>query len=78
MLQRGEPAARLAAAAKPLYQLVYDKWRVDELYEETFIGAVDSLADVGQFYATRDPAMPTAKCSACRADDRKRDEGAKS
>ncbi len=45
LMAGGEPARKLASAAPRLYQLLYDKWRVDELYEETIIGAVDSLAD---------------------------------
>jgi NADH-quinone oxidoreductase subunit L len=42
---KGEPAKRLAAAQPALYQLVLDKWRVDELYDATVIAAVDSLAE---------------------------------
>ncbi len=43
---KGEPARKLAAQFPRLHQLLIDKWRVDELYEETVIGAVDSLADM--------------------------------
>ena len=32
-MQAGEPARKLAAAVRPLYQLLMDKWRVDELYD---------------------------------------------
>jgi len=43
--QAGGPARALAEKFPKLYELVYDKWRVDEFYEETVIGAVDSLAE---------------------------------
>lgn len=43
--QRGEPAKKLAAAQPGLYQLLLDKWRIDELYDVTAIAAVDSLAE---------------------------------
>jgi len=43
--KNGEPTKRLAEAAPGLYQLVLDKWRVDELYDATILAAVDSLAD---------------------------------
>jgi len=29
-----------------VYRLVYDKWRIDELYEATVLGMVDALADI--------------------------------
>ena len=29
-----------------LFALIYDKWRIDELYEATVIGMVDALADI--------------------------------
>ncbi|MBE7486271.1 MAG: NADH-quinone oxidoreductase subunit L [Polyangiaceae bacterium] len=45
MQQAGGPAKMLAEKFPGLHALVYDKWRVDELYEETIIGAVDSLAE---------------------------------
>ena len=43
--QGGGPAKMLAEKYPGLHALVYDKWRVDEAYEETIIGAVDSLAE---------------------------------
>jgi NADH-quinone oxidoreductase subunit L len=43
--KRGEPAARVARALPRLYGLVRDKWRIDELYEATFIAQADSLAE---------------------------------
>jgi NADH-quinone oxidoreductase subunit L len=45
MAKKGEPARRAAEAQPGLYHLVLDKWRVDELYDETAIAAVDSLAE---------------------------------
>src|SRR5262249_9460993 len=47
--EKGEPAERLADAAPGLHQLLYDKWRVDELYEATIIGIVESLADTSAY-----------------------------
>jgi NADH-quinone oxidoreductase subunit L len=44
--QKGAPAKRLAEQVPGLYRLVYDKWRVDEFYDEFFIGTVDFIADV--------------------------------
>jgi NADH-quinone oxidoreductase subunit L len=43
--KQGEPARAFAEGSPGFYRLVADKWRIDELYEETFIGAVDSLAE---------------------------------
>jgi NADH-quinone oxidoreductase subunit L len=43
--QRGEPARRMAQAWPGLYRLLYDKWRIDELYDATIVAAVDSLAE---------------------------------
>ncbi len=47
MQMKGEPARAFTERFPGLHRLVYDKWRVDELYEETVIGAVDSLAEFG-------------------------------
>jgi len=44
---QGELARVFTEKFPGLHQLVYDKWKVDELYEETVIGAVDSLAEFG-------------------------------
>ena len=44
---RGELARLFTEKFPGLHQLVYDKWKVDEIYEETVIGAVDSLAEFG-------------------------------
>jgi NADH-quinone oxidoreductase subunit L len=48
--KHGGPAKTLAERFPALYSLVYDKWRVDELYEETVIGAVESLADFAVWF----------------------------
>jgi NADH-quinone oxidoreductase subunit L len=45
VMQKGEPAKRFVEAAPGFYALVFDKWRVDEFYDEYVIGAVDSLAE---------------------------------
>lgn len=51
VMQQGKPARSFAEAMPGLHSLVYDKWRVDEFYEEYVIGAVDSLAE---FFAWAD------------------------
>ncbi len=43
-VKKGEPARAFAEGSPGFYKLVRDKWRVDEFYEETFIGGVDLLA----------------------------------
>jgi NADH-quinone oxidoreductase subunit L len=50
LLQHGEPARALAQRVPRLYQLVVDKWRVDEFYEATVIGAVESLAETAALF----------------------------
>ena len=42
----GIPERRFAERMPGLYRLVYDKWRVDELYDATVVGMVDALADI--------------------------------
>ena len=44
VMKKGEPARAFVEASPGFHQLVADKWRVDEFYEETFIGGVDLLA----------------------------------
>ncbi|PKN31218.1 MAG: hypothetical protein CVU63_25070, partial [Deltaproteobacteria bacterium HGW-Deltaproteobacteria-20] len=46
----GEPARQAAKAAGGLYRLVLDKWRIDELYEATVLGAIDSLAETAALF----------------------------
>jgi len=45
--QKGRPAQSLVEAAPGFHALVFDKWRIDEIYDEYVIGAVDSLAEFG-------------------------------
>ncbi len=43
----GGKAERDFAQSFPrLYRLIYDKWRIDELYDATVVGMVDALADI--------------------------------
>jgi NADH-quinone oxidoreductase subunit L len=49
-VQHGAPARLLAERMPRLYHLVLDKWRIDELYENTVIGAVESLADTAALF----------------------------
>jgi NADH-quinone oxidoreductase subunit L len=47
--QGGTPAKRFVERFPKLHQLVVEKWRVDELYDELVIGTVDFIADVMVF-----------------------------
>ncbi len=45
--QGGGKSERAFAKSFPrLYQLMIDKWRIDELYDATVVGMVDALADI--------------------------------
>jgi len=44
--RNGAPERAFAEAFPRLYRLVYDKWRIDELYDATVVGMVDALADI--------------------------------
>src|SRR5690606_24430332 len=44
--REGKPAAALQARFPALHSFLSHKWRIDEFYEETLLGAVDSLADI--------------------------------
>jgi NADH-quinone oxidoreductase subunit L len=45
--QRGGAPERAFAEGYPrFYKLVYDKWRIDELYDAAVVGMVDALADI--------------------------------
>jgi NADH-quinone oxidoreductase subunit L len=46
VLERGKPAEQFASRFAGFYRLVLDKWRIDEFYQETVIGAVEILADM--------------------------------
>jgi NADH-quinone oxidoreductase subunit L len=50
VVQKGEPARRFVESMPGFYALVRDKWRVDEFYEETFVGAIDALAEAATFF----------------------------
>jgi NADH-quinone oxidoreductase subunit L len=45
VMSKGEPARVFTEKVPGLYRLVLDKWRVDEFYENTVIGMVESLAE---------------------------------
>jgi NADH-quinone oxidoreductase subunit L len=45
----GAPERAFAARFPKLYQLLVDKWRIDELYDATVLGMVDALADIFVF-----------------------------
>jgi NADH-quinone oxidoreductase subunit L len=44
--QGGTPARELAAKFPAVHSFLTDKWRIDELYQETVIGALESLAEM--------------------------------
>jgi NADH-quinone oxidoreductase subunit L len=44
--QHGSPAKQLVERFPALHKLIYDKWRIDELYDEIFVGTLDTLAEV--------------------------------
>ena len=49
---KGAQETAFAKSFPRLYKLIYDKWRIDELYEATVIGMVDALADIFQMADT--------------------------
>ncbi len=44
--KKGVPAEELYKRFPQVHAFLSDKWRVDEFYQETIIGALDSLADI--------------------------------
>ncbi len=46
LIAKGQPARRFAERYPRLYQLVYEKWRIDELYRETIVGTLELIADI--------------------------------
>ena len=44
--REGLPELAFAERFPRLYKLVYEKWRVDELYQATVVGTLDALADI--------------------------------
>jgi NADH-quinone oxidoreductase subunit L len=49
-LRRGAPAKALAERFPALHQLLFDKWRVDELYDEIVVGSLESLAEAAVWF----------------------------
>jgi NADH-quinone oxidoreductase subunit L len=48
--RRGEPAQNLRERFPGLYALVYDKWRVDEFYDESIVWVTNAAADVSTWF----------------------------
>ena len=46
LVAKGQPARRFVERNPALYQLVYEKWRIDELYRETIVGTLELIADI--------------------------------
>jgi NADH-quinone oxidoreductase subunit L len=44
--KNGGPEEAFKTTFPGLYNLIYEKWRIDELYDATVIGMVDALADI--------------------------------
>ncbi len=45
VLQAGAPARSFVERFPKLHALIYDKWRIDELYEATVIGLIDAMGE---------------------------------
>ena len=45
MMHAGRPARTFVSSFPKLHKLVYDKWRLDELYEATVIGLIDAMGE---------------------------------
>jgi len=45
IMKGGAPARMLAERTPGLYQILLDKWRVDELYDELVVGSLEALAE---------------------------------
>jgi NADH-quinone oxidoreductase subunit L len=50
VMKNGAPARALAQRVPRLYQLVLDKWRIDELYENTVIAGVEAFAETAALF----------------------------
>jgi NADH-quinone oxidoreductase subunit L len=50
VMSKGAPAEQFVKAFPGLHKWALNKWYVDELYEETVLGAVDSLADMAVWF----------------------------
>ncbi|NRA33630.1 MAG: NADH-quinone oxidoreductase subunit L [Polyangiaceae bacterium] len=49
VMRGGDPARELAEKVPALHELIYDKWRIDELYDELFVATLETLAEVSIF-----------------------------
>jgi NADH-quinone oxidoreductase subunit L len=50
VMKNGAPARELVQKVPRLYQLVLDKWRIDELYENTVIAGVEAFAETAALF----------------------------
>jgi NADH-quinone oxidoreductase subunit L len=50
VMKNGAPVRELAEKIPKLYELVLDKWRIDELYDATVIAAVEAFADTAALF----------------------------
>jgi NADH-quinone oxidoreductase subunit L len=48
--QKGAPAKSLAERFPALHQLMVDKWRIDELYDELVVGSLEALAEASVWF----------------------------
>ena len=46
LIEKGQPAKRFVERHPKFFQLVYEKWRIDELYRETVVGTLELIADI--------------------------------
>jgi len=46
LYQQGRPARRFVERHPKLHRLVFEKWRVDEFYQETVVGTLQLIADL--------------------------------
>jgi NADH-quinone oxidoreductase subunit L len=46
LYQKGKPAQRFVERHPQLHRLVFDKWRVDEFYQEAVVGSLQLIADI--------------------------------
>jgi NADH-quinone oxidoreductase subunit L len=50
VMKNGAPVRELAEKVPRLYELVLDKWRIDELYDATVVAAVEAFADTAALF----------------------------
>jgi len=46
LFEKGRPAQRFVQRYPKFYNLVFEKWRIDELYSETIVGTLELIADI--------------------------------